>query len=346
MRDGPVDGQIDKMVREMDFTLHGWSALQPSISMEFYRTWIESGLGGEMAYLENHLTAKADPTRLLPNAKSMIVLAQNYFPHPEDQGFPLKDSRVAMYARGTDYHFWFKEKINNLIHQLKIIFPREEFLSFVDSGPILERDFAYRAGLGWVGKNTCLIDEKKCVLCLLGDLLARLESQATATPAADRCGTCTRCSDICPTQALVEPRKMDARKCISYLTIESKKVPDEKLRAKMTDWLYGCDLCQTVCPWNQKIWKEKLSTSSMQAKTQQTANELKWILNSSNKELQKTFKKTPLSRAAGKGLKRNAIIVATNLGLKELRPDIQKLNANSYFSELCQWSEKTFDSKT
>lgn len=201
--------------------------------------------------------------------------------------------------------------------------------------PLLERDLAYRAGLGWIGKNTCLINEKRGSLFFLGEIVTTLRLEAKFTAAADRCGTCTRCIDACPTGALVEPRKLDARKCISYLTIESKNVPSSELRDLNRDFYYGCDICQTVCPWNVKIHGETLS--AVKHTREEMLVDLKFILKTGGSQLSKRFAGTPLTRAATWHHKANAIVLAVNLEMRELLPEIL---------EACSQYEKLTDLKT
>lgn len=296
-----------------------------------------------MKYLEEHAAIKESPQIKWPRAQSALVFAMPYFPHPQGNiNFPLKNARVSLYAQGMDYHFWFRERMQQLCTTLKEQFPEEEFLSFTDSSPILERDLAKRAGLGWVGKNTCLIHPKKGSLFFIGEIYTSLKMNIEFEPLPDFCGTCTRCIDICPTQALIEPRKMDARKCISYLTIESRTLPPEDLREKIGDWFFGCDLCQTVCPWNQKIFKGKLSTEATLSRSEdETLNlieDLRYILSSSGKKLEKDFWGTPLARAGSFGLKRNALIVAGNMKLQDLQKEIQNLLGHEKLGELAQWT--------
>lgn len=296
-----------------------------------------------MKYLEEHAAIKESPQIKWPRAQSALVFAMPYFPHPQGNiNFPLKNARVSLYAQGMDYHFWFRERMQQLCTTLKEQFPEEEFLSFTDSSPILERDLAKRAGLGWVGKNTCLIHPKKGSLFFIGEIYTSLKMNTEFEPLPDFCGTCTRCIDICPTQALIEPRKMDARKCISYLTIESRTLPPEDLREKIGDWFFGCDLCQTVCPWNQKIFKGKLSTEATLSRSEdETLNlieDLRYILSSSGKKLEKDFWGTPLARAGSFGLKRNALIVAGNMKLQDLQKEIQNLLGHEKLGELAQWT--------
>jgi epoxyqueuosine reductase len=272
-----------------------------------------------------------------------------YFPHPEKvSNFPIKQLRTSLYAQGYDYHFWFRERMNQICNQLKTQFPDEEFLAFTDSSPVLERDLARRAQLGWIGKNTCLIHPKKGSLFFIGEIYTSLKAdQTTYEPLPDFCGTCTRCIDVCPTQALIEPRKMDARKCISYLTIESRSIPQENLRDKIGDWFFGCDLCQTVCPWNKKIFKEKITAERMLPLEEQDKNqlidELRYILNSSGKKLEKDFWGTPLARAGSFGLKRNALIVIGNRNLLTLKTEVMSLVQHEKLGPLALWTLNKLD---
>lgn len=334
---------IEKQLTELGFSHFGFSSLSKPLSFEFYQEWLQEGLHGDMKYLEEHAPIKESPQIKWPRAQSALVFAIPYFPHPEGkEDFPLKNARISLYAQGMDYHFWFRERMQKLCASLKEQFPDEEFLSFTDSSPILERDLAKRAGLGWVGKNTCLIHPKKGSLFFIGEIYTSLKMNTEFEPLPDFCGTCTRCIDICPTGALLEPRKMDARKCISYLTIESRSVPPEDLREKIGDWFFGCDLCQTVCPWNQKIFKGKLSTElqlSLSADdTAALTEDLRYILTSSGKKLEKDFWGTPLARAGSFGLKRNALVVVANKNLSALHKEVEGLLEHEKLRSLALWT--------
>lgn len=333
---------IDSSLTELGISHFGFAPLNKPLSFDFYREWLSQGLHGNMTYLADHAPIKENPQIKWPRAQSALVFAMPYYPHPESTTFPVKQTRVSLYAQGMDYHFWFKDRMKSFCDELQKIFPGEEFLAFTDSSPVLERDLAKQAGLGWVGKNTCLIHPKKGSLFFIGEIYTSLSIQTEFEPLPDFCGTCTRCLDICPTGALIEPRKMDARKCISYLTIESREVPDESLRAPIGDWFFGCDLCQTVCPWNQKVFKGQLSierilTLNTDEETALIAD-LRYILTASGKKISRDFLGTPLARAGSFGLKRNALIVAANRKLKELRPEIQALCEHEKLGELAHWS--------
>ncbi len=334
---------IEKM-SHLEVSHFGFTPLSKPLTFEFYEEWLKENLNGEMSYLKDHAPIKKNPQLKWARARTALVFAMPYYPHPEKKmDFPLKQARLSLYAQGYDYHFWFKDRMNQLCTLLKAEFPEEEFLSFTDSSPILERDLARRAKLGWVGKNTCLIHPKKGSLFFIGEIytsLTAMDSPIELLP--DFCGTCTRCIDICPTQAFIEPRKMDATKCISYLTIESRSIPPENLRDKMGDWFFGCDLCQTVCPWNEKIFKGQLNKEAQLVMKENDLDilieELRYILTSSGKKLEKDFWGTPLARAGSFGLKRNALIVLGNKKLGELKNEVLSLVHHEKLGPLAEWA--------
>lgn len=344
-----VQKLIEKQTTELGFSHYGLVPLERPLSFELYQEWLKEGLHGEMQYLADHAPIKENPQRQWPRAQSALVFAMPYYPHPEARELPIKASRISMYAKGMDYHFWLKERMQQLCHTLKSVLPDEEFIPFTDSTPVLERDLARKAALGWVGKNTCLIHPKKGSLFFIGEIYTSLKIENEIAPLPDFCGTCTRCIDICPTQALVSPRKMDARKCISYLTIESRQAPAEELRSQIGDWLFGCDLCQTVCPWNQKVFKNQLEVRPMLdlSGEQNSAliSDLRYLLESSGKKLEKDFYGTPMARAGSFGLKRNAMIVAANKGYQELAPHVKPYIDHPKLGELAQWVLKRFQSE-
>lgn len=338
-----IQNFLETKSAELGFSHFGVSSLSRPLSFEVYQNWLSEGLHGKMEYLATHAPIKEKPQSKWPRAHSALVFAVPYFPHPmPTENFPLKSARVSLYAQGYDYHLWFKMKLQNLCDDLKLSWPEEEFVPMTDSSPVLERDLAYRAGLGWVGKNTCVIHPKNGSLFFIGEIYTSLQIQVETKPVHDFCGTCTRCMDICPTSAITEPRKLDARKCISYLTIESRELPPTELREKIGDWLFGCDLCQTVCPWNQKAFKNQLSIEPMEPKTPEQESsledELRWLLTSSGKHLEKSLLGTPLSRAGGFGLKRNALIVTANRGIKSLIPEVEALRDHPKLAELALWA--------
>ncbi len=342
MLDPKVD--ISKILNAHGLEHFGMKSLQPALSFTHYKNWIHEGAQAGMEYLKKDLALKENPNHFLPKARSIISLTFSYFPElPGAEDFAFANNRVAYYARGDDYHFWLKDKLKKITEELGQIFPGEEFWAFTDSIPILERDYAAQNGLGWIGKNTCLIDRSKGSLFFIGEILTSLKIEASIDASQDHCGTCTRCIEACPTGALsAEQRRLDANLCISYWTIEAKEPAPIELRAKLGDWLFGCDICQEVCPWNKKIIAAAPTPPtplSPEAHRKNLVQELQTIFNLSNRKLAKLIAKTPLNRAGAKGLKRNALILAANLKLLELKIDIEGCKfEDEKLKDLKQWT--------
>ena len=211
--------------------------------------WLNNGHHASMSYMENHFDLRVDPRKLVPGAKSVISLMYNYM--PEDEHLSLGDHKIARYAYGRDYHKVIKKKLKNLLLELQERLGDFTARCFTDSAPIMEREWAERGGLGWKGKNTLLINTRKGSYYFLAEIICDLELEYDH-PISDHCGTCTKCIDACPTDAIGENGYiLDANKCISYLTIERKEAIPEEFREEMQDWIFGCDICQEVCPWNR-----------------------------------------------------------------------------------------------
>ncbi len=335
---------LKQTFEENGFNHYGWTTLEKPMSMAFYKSWVEQNYHADMDYLKRHIEIKETPQLLLKKAQTSFVFGREYY-SKQDESFPLKHLKVASYAKQEDYHVWFQKELDDLCKILKVTYPEHEFVAFTDSKPVLERDLAYRAGLGWVGKNTCLINEKKGSFFFIGEIYSTLEVKVKLDVHPDRCGTCTRCIDICPTNALVEPKVLDSNKCISYWTIESKKNPPLELRDKFEGWYYGCDLCQTVCPWNQKIYKETLKSFNDPGPTQDRSEliaEIRSILDLDIQNTKTFFKNTPMNRAKPWAHKRNAILVAVHYDLKELKQDLLNLKNDetlpNFSQELIDWA--------
>lgn len=347
-----LEKTLDTQTKELGFSGWGISSLKEPLTISKYKEWLDKNYHAEMKYLETHLPIKADPRGHFQFMQTALVFSFPYFPVIEEGGhqaspadaetslpsaltsksnspFPLKHLRVASYAQKTDYHFWIKEKLQTMIQSLQKLHPEHTFMAAVDSSPILERDLAARAGLGWFGKNTCLIHPKKGSLFFICEILTSLKIEPVTAAVPDFCGNCTKCIDICPTKALEEPRVLNANKCISYWTIESRSTPPVELRSQIGDWFFGCDLCQTVCPWNEKVFKGQLNTSQMleypEEQTNALIEELRLILTLSGKKLSKLFALTPLDRAGSFGLRRNALIVIGNRKLYQLKAEVTAL---------------------
>lgn len=331
----------DQLLRQKGFEHFGWTALEKPLSIDFYRQWLAQGHNASMNYLKEHLPLKEDPKRWSPRAQSALVIAKRYHPHPYGpQALKSKNLRVAMYAEGVDYHFNFKQELEEIAAQLREAYPSDEFLCFTDSAPILERDLAYRAGLGWIGKNSCLIHPKEGSLFFIGQILSSLPSPASNSGVPDHCGTCDRCIRACPTQAIESPRTLNANKCISFWTIESREAAPLKLRTHLQDWFFGCDICQTVCPWNEKVFgRENMRQQSAPREIDQDLIEdLKWILSSSHNEIQRRLKDSPLLRARPIGLKRNAIVVIGNQKISALADQVKHAGQDERLKEIAEWA--------
>lgn len=333
--------QINPLCQELGFSHWGMTSLSSPLTLNHYEAWLEQGYHGSMQYLKNHLPQKQNPRLLGENLRSAIMVAHPYLPHPQGEN-PFPANRIARYAQGDDYHFWLKAKLEQLKQFLISLYPQEAFITFTDSGPILERDLAVRAGLGWVGKNTCVIHPHEGSFFLIGEILTSLENPDQNALVHDFCGTCSRCIDVCPTKALEEPRKLNATKCISYLTIENRQAPATELRSGIGDWLFGCDLCQSVCPWNNKAFQtgndshhlRPLSASDRAA----VVAELRELLLSSNNAIERKLGASPMTRTGGSGLKRNALVVIGNLKLHELHSEVTSLTSHEKWAELAQWT--------
>jgi len=325
---------------DLDISHWGKISLSQPLTFDFFSQWLDQGLHGDMKYLENSKDLRMNPQNLKKGLRSALVFAFPYWDHPERHPEVSQSQlRIAGYARGFDYHFWIKDRLRKLIDLLKESYPHEEFFEFTDSAPILERDLARKAGLGWVGKNTCLIHPEKGSLFLLAEILTTLSVDENSEMSPDFCGHCRRCLDICPTKALSENKELDARKCISYWTIESRKIPPKSLRANFGDHFFGCDLCQTVCPWNQKAHGKNLLIELTRSNFNQPQleEELRFLFSASGKQIQKKYLGTPLLRAGPFGLRRNAMIVIGNLKIQSLEPEIKNFLSDPQLGELAQW---------
>jgi len=212
-------------------------------------SWLKAGMHGEMQYMENHFDKRLDPRLLVDDAKSVISLGLNYYTDTQ-QTDPLSP-KISKYALGDDYHQVIKEKLKRLLAVLNEKIGAVGGRAFVDSAPVLDKAWAKKAGLGWIAKNSNLINTKAGSFFFLAELIVDIDLEYDIEPTADHCGTCTRCIDACPTEAIVAPYVVDGSRCISYLTIELKNEIPQEFKGKMDDWMFGCDICQDVCPWNK-----------------------------------------------------------------------------------------------
>jgi epoxyqueuosine reductase len=263
-------------------------------------SWLNQHYNGEMAYMANWFDKRLDPRLLVEDAKSVIVLSYNYYTDAQQVADAPK---ISKYAYGEDYHLVIRKKLNELIARMREQYGDIHGRGFVDSAPVMERAWAEKAGLGWNGKHTLLINKQKGSFFFLAVLITDLEIEPDAPMNTDHCGTCTRCIDACPTDAIVQPWLLDASKCISYLTIELKEsIPDE-FKGKTQDWMFGCDICQDVCPWN-RFSKPHIEPAFLPKPALLQMSRADWqeITDEVFKEL---FSKSAVKRTGLKGLKRN-----------------------------------------
>ena len=264
-------------------------------------SWLNANMHGQMKYMENYFDLRVDPRKLVPGAKSVITLLKNYYPDQQQQEDTPK---ISKYAFGKDYHEVIKSKMKSFLQLLRDEIGEINGRGFVDSAPVLERSWAQRSGLGWIGKNGNLLTKESGSFMFIATLITDLELQYDDLFAKDYCGSCTRCIDACPTDAILPGKIVNGSKCISYFTIELKDmlIPEE-MKGKFKDWAFGCDVCQDVCPWNR----------FSKPNTEIEFSPIPEVLNLTSKEweemteetFKKIFKNSPLSRAKWKGLQRN-----------------------------------------
>ena len=313
-RDAHIEERIKALGYGLGFDLVGITTLGPAETASEFDAWLAAGYAGEMDYMARGAEARRDSRLPRSGARTAVVVALGY-------GGAEPPGPVARYARGDDYHDVMQGKLRSLHRALEELVGRPiDGKPYVDTGPILERDLARRAGLGWFGKNTNLINPRIGSFFFLGALLLDVELEPDAPFDADRCGTCTRCIDACPTDAITAPGVLDARACISYLTIELRGSIPEPLREAMGTLLYGCDICQDVCPWNVRFSDElrEPAFAPRSALGGMTASALaREILTMDDDDYRASFRGSPMKRAKLRGLKRNAAVVLGNIGTTE-----------------------------
>lgn len=261
--------------------------------------WLNRGYQGKMGYLENFFDKRLDPTLLVPGAKSVVSLLYNYFPKQELGGSTYK---IARYAYGEDYHTVVREKLNTFMDELRSAIGDVNGRAFVDSAPVMERAWAKRSGLGWIGKNSLLLNREAGSYFFLAELIIDLELNYDG-PIKDYCGTCTACMDACPTDAIPEPYVVDGSKCISYFTIELKEEIPSDVHGKFDNWIFGCDICQEVCPWNRFARPhDEPRFEPPEELRSMTTNDWREI---TEERFRYVFRNSPLKRAKYQGIKRN-----------------------------------------
>ena len=263
--------------------------------------WLNNNYHGEMAYMENHFDKRLDPRLLVDDSKSVISLTLNYF--PQEQQTDPDAPKISKYAYGTDYHLVIKDKLFQLLNFISEEIGEVSGRAFVDSAPVLDRAWAKRAGIGWIGKNSNLISKKSGSFFFLAELIVDLDLQYDNPFETDHCGTCTKCIDACPTEAILSPFIIDAKKCISYLTIELREEIPSTFNDKMDNWMFGCDICQDVCPWNR--FSAPHSEPQFQPNEKLLSMKREDWLDITEDVFKSIFKNSAVKRTKFKGLTRN-----------------------------------------
>jgi epoxyqueuosine reductase len=324
----PSAERVKALGLAVGFDLAGVAPAVPTRETEFLREWLARGYAGEMAWIGRRVEERVDPRRVLPGAQSIVALALVYDPGAPREPGPGK-ARVARYAGGADYHEVLVDRVRAFEAGLAPLAGRPvRTRGYVDTGPVLERAFAARAGLGWIGKNSCLIHPRLGSYVFLAVVLTDLALAAdTAEP--DHCGSCRACLDACPTQAFPEPYVLDATRCISYTTIESRGALPEPLREAHGEWVFGCDVCQEVCPWNQRSRRRvppdaQGLRAALAPREAWLAPTLAWLLALDEASWRDATRHTALRRARYQGLLRNALVAAGNSGDASLAPLVRR----------------------
>jgi epoxyqueuosine reductase len=312
--------QICTRARDLGFDLVGVTFAHPVPRLDAYMTWISQGYHGEMGYLArpDRVERRKDPDQILPDARSVVCVGLNYYPgalpaHPEQDS---THGLISRYAWGVDYHDLMTPRLQELAAFISVevgVWPGREVKvrAYVDTGPVLERAYAARAGLGFIGKNTCLIHPRMGSWLFLGEILVDVELEPTAAQMGISCGTCRRCLDACPTGALVAPYVLDARRCISYLTIERQGAIAPELRPLMGNWIYGCDVCQMVCPW-QRFARPTKERSFQVEGAHRAAPALLDLIAMDEEAFYRQYRGTPIFRIGRHRLLRNVAVALEN----------------------------------
>jgi epoxyqueuosine reductase len=333
---------LRQFLAEEDLELMGVAdALSAPEQEETYREWLRRGYAGSMSYLEHHASMKYAPDQIVPGAQSIAFVGINYYQQTSGR-YGSSEGRIARYAWGRDYHRVLGKRLKRVAKKLSELFPEDSFKPGTDSTPLAERFYAERAGIGFTGRNTLLISGQYGSWFLIGEIISTRHFPPSR-PAEDRHGACPtgcrKCIDVCPTGALRGPHEIDASRCISYLTIEYKGSIPEELRPKMGNWLFGCDLCQEVCPLNVRAQITDVSDfREVRAGETQELEEIMQIR--TEEEYRRRYAGTPLMRAKRTGLVRNACIVAANNGEKALLPLLRSLaeDEDEIIREHAQWA--------
>ena len=298
--------ELKRRGAELGFSAVGITRLERNPHAAELDRWLAHGHAGTMTYLHRQAAKRKDPRAIMPGARSAVVTLTNYFHGAADPGAPPRgQSKVAQYAWSSDYHDVLGERLEQLAAAIRELVPGATTRCYVDAGPVPERELAQLAGLGWIGKNMMLINPDIGSFTFIGVVLTDADLEPDAPFEADRCGTCTRCLDACPTQAFVGPRDLDARACISYLTIEHRGAFTELERAQLGEWVFGCDVCQDVCPWNVSFARETLD-EGLAPRPDVAFPGVNAFATMDETEFTDRYGGTPFTRPGLEGMRRNA----------------------------------------
>lgn len=316
-REHELAGQVRARAKALGFELAGIAPAEPSRYADYLRQWLQEGNAASMRWLHDRFDERTNPATYLPQARSIICVAMNYYVPLEstDAESQTYQGRIARYALADDYHEVIKPRLHQLADWIKQQRPGAITRACVDTAPVMEKDVASRAGIGWVGKNSCFINEHSGSWYLLGEIVTTLDLPPD-NPAVDRCGTCTRCIEACPTGAITGPYHLDARKCISYLTIEHRDEIDPTLQPLIGNWLYGCDICQDVCPWNSKA--TPTADALLQPRFPTGSLDVREVVQWDDETYRTRLKRSAMKRIKLPILKRNAEIVLANRSVKKM----------------------------
>ncbi len=305
---------------ELGFASCGITDLSPTPHAVQLTDWLDRGLAGTMGYMHRQAAKRVEPKNIVPGATRAILLTRHYYDPDPPTAKPTHThthGKIAKYARGRDYHDALRGPLERLAEDVIRLSDDDTVArAFVDAGPVPERELAQRAGLGWIGKNTMLIDPSRGSFFFIAAILTNADLAVDPAFETDRCGTCRRCLDACPTDAFLDEWVLDSRRCISYLTIEYRGEIDESLRDRMDGWIFGCDVCQDVCPWNQKFAR-RAADPVLEHDPALAAVDLSEIIQLSDSDFDKRFGWTALNRPGAKGMRRNAEIAKSHNDRRE-----------------------------
>ncbi|MFQ5637820.1 MAG: tRNA epoxyqueuosine(34) reductase QueG [bacterium] len=343
-----LTGKIKRRSQQLGFDLVGVAPVEPVPELSFYKEWLEAGYAGKMEYLKRNVEKRTHVDQVVPEAKSVIVCAMIYdtdYPYSTETTDPAR-GWISRYAWGDDYHDIVQKKLFELLDFIKSE-SLEEVVArvYVDTGPVVDRVYAKYAGIGWYGKNTCIINQQKGSWFFLGEIITSLDLEYD-TPVPDRCGNCRRCIDACPTDAILEPYVLDSRLCISYLTIELRDNIPVALRPFLSNHIYGCDICQDVCPWNRKA--PKTEESALQPRDGLFNPDLNEMAGLTLDGFREKFRKSPVKRSKHPGFLRNVAVAMGNSRDSKFLPVLQELadDSDPMVAEHARWAINNIKGKS